>query len=154
MADDKWRENLPDDWQGKQAETWDGEISMRPLVWSTVAVAVAFAVAYFLNVVILESHEAGAVEEPSPLVEARERFVPPSPLLQADPEEEMEEMRATLEERLAGYGWLAVPDTDERRVHIPIERGMDLVLARHGVAPPTSPEPAEDEAVDVEAETP
>lgn len=141
-----WRANVPEDWQGKQADEWDGEIPVQPIVWSTVAVAVSFVIAYFVNLAVLQAHEVTTVEEPSALVEASERYLPPSPLLQSHPEEELEQMFAELDQRLSGYGWT---DELDGRVHIPIERGMDLVLARHGAAPATGPEPAQDEPVDV-----
>ena len=151
MADqDLWRKNIPADFQGKMATEWDGEIPMKPIIWSSVAVVIAFLVAVFfcfwLMVGPLETLRQAVVKSyVSPMAEANARRLPPTPLLQSKPEAEMDVWLETMEERTSGYGWV---DQLDNRVHIPIEKGMELVLADRG-AMPTSVEPATEGPVDV-----
>ncbi|MCG8457518.1 MAG: hypothetical protein MI919_14685 [Holophagales bacterium] len=151
MADqDLWRKNIPADFQGKMADEWDGEIPMKPIVWSTVAIVIAFVIAvifcYWLMVGPFETMRQAMVKSyVSPMAEANARRLPPTPLLQSKPEAEMDVWLETMEERTSGYGWV---DQLDNRVHIPIEKGMELVLADRG-AMPTSVEPATEGPVDV-----
>lgn len=147
MADDAtWRKNIPEDFQGKHAEHWDGEINVGMVYKSGVAILLAFIIAlgvcWLLIIALLDFQEDPYV---SPIPEASLRRLPPSPLLQAKPEAEMEEMRADLQQHMTSYGWL---DELEGRVHIPIERAMTLVLA-DGMPTREAVEPAVEEPVDL-----
>ncbi|MEM9555628.1 MAG: hypothetical protein AAGC60_15325 [Acidobacteriota bacterium] len=153
MADDHatWRKNLPEDFQGKHADQWDGEVDVGVIYKSGVAVVAAFVIALGVCWLVMIALY-GLQEEPyfSPIAEANERRLPPSPLLQASPEAEMDEMLAELDLHLGSYGWV---DELDNRVHIPIERAMELVLASGMPAAPVGVEPAVDEPFDLEGVT-
>lgn len=145
MADQEtWRKNIPADFEGKMAAQWDGEINSGIVYKSGVAVVIAFLVAcgvcWLLIIALLDFHEDPYI---SPIAEANERRLPPSPLLQAKPELEMEAMQAELERHMTGYGYL---DELDQRVFIPIDRAMALVLD-DGI--PVAVEPALDEPRDL-----
>lgn len=151
MSDqDQWRKDLPEGWQGKQSETWDGEVPLKPIVWSVVAVAISVLVAFVFNAWLMSTwndYRAVGVRQ-SPLVEARERILPVRPKLQQSPEEELIVMKAELKEHLGSYGWI---DPIEQRVYIPVDRAMELVLEQNAtvgsIEPPNAPvaiESAED----------
>lgn len=156
MADqDLWRKNLPEDFQGKMADEWDGEIPLKPIIWSTVSIAVAVFIAFVFNIWLMEAwdgYRATSVRV-SPLAEAQQRFEHVDPKLQPSPEAELIVMQEEQEEHLESYGWI---DPLERRVHIPVERAMEIVLDEKGDDEAEVPqtdmiEPAQDEPVDVEA---
>lgn len=151
MADqDLWRKDLPDDWQGKMADDWDGEIPMKPILWSTFAIAVAVFVAFVFNLWLMEAwdgYRASSVRQ-SPVAEAQAPLRHVDPKLQASPEAELEAMNEELEEQLASYGWV---DPLERRVHIPVERAMEIVIDQKSA--PATIEPTPEEPVDVDAAT-
>lgn len=99
----------------------------RPLLSFGVALALVVAVvlasmAWLQS--LLTSHVERSVE-PHPLAELRE--VPPPPLLQADPPDEVEEHLRWEREVLSSYGWV---DAEAGIVHVPIERAIELVLER------------------------
>lgn len=147
MADkDLWRKNLPDDWQGKMADTWDGEIPLKPVYWSAAAVAIAVFVAFVFNAWLMDAWVGTQEVRESPLVEARSRFEHVNPKLQPKPEIELAAMKEAEKEHLASYGW--VDELDER-VHIPVERAMDIVLADKAGQPATI-EPGQGDPVDIE----
>lgn len=150
MADrELWRKNLPEDFEGKHGEHWDDEVRMAPIVWSSIAVVIAVAVAFgFCWWLIVVFDDYKGEPELSPIAEANERRLPPTPWLQPKPEVELDEMREQLAERLAGYGW---SDQLEGLVHIPVEEAKEIVLAGAG-APPVAVEPAPEQPVDVEAD--
>ena len=149
MADrELWRKNLPEDFQGKHGENWDDEVQMAPIVWSSVAVVVS-VVAAFVFCWWMMGVMDGFQDEPqfSPIAEANERRLPPTPWLQPKPEVELDEMLEQLEERMAGYGW---SDQLEGMVHIPVEEAKEIVLAGAGTQP-VAVEPSADEPVDADA---
>lgn len=148
---DQWRKNLPEDWQGKQADSWDGEVPLKPILWSAGAVAGAVLVAFVFNAWLMNAWDGmrAAKVRQSPLAEARERLVPVSPKLQAHPEAEWSEMKAEHATHLASYGWI---DPLEQRVHLPVARAMELVLDEK--AGPGTIEPTPDAPVDVPADPP
>lgn len=155
MADqDLWRKNLPEDFQGKMADEWDGEIPLKPIFWSTFSIAVAVFIAFVFNIWLMETwdgYRATSVRV-SPLAEAQQRFEHVDPKLQPSPEAELTVMKEEQEEHLESYGWI---DPLERRVHIPVDRAMEIVLDEKGdetdVPQTDMIEPAQDEPVDVEA---
>ena len=149
MADrELWRKNLPEDFQGKHGENWDDEVHMAPIIWSSVAVVISVLIAFGFCWWLMGVMD-GFLDEPqfSPVAEANERRLPPTPWLQPKPEVELDEMLEQLEERMAGYGW---SDQLEGMVHIPVEEAKEIVLADAG-AQPVAVEPSADEPVDADA---
>jgi hypothetical protein len=57
------------------------------------------------------------------------RKLPPEPRLQSDPLRDLVGLRAAEDARLGGYGWV---DRGAGRVHVPIERAMELLAAGGG----------------------
>ncbi|MGA8923651.1 MAG: hypothetical protein WB682_10950 [Candidatus Dormiibacterota bacterium] len=56
------------------------------------------------------------------------RTLPPEPRLQVHPVVDLDRMRQSQNELLDSYGWV---DRANGKVHIPIERAMDLIYERH-----------------------
>ncbi len=130
MADhDLWRKNLPADFEGRMGDEWDDEIEIKPVIWSAVAVAVSVAVAFVFCAWMISSLES-LREKPvlSPIAEANERRLPPTPWLQPRPEVELDHMREELEHHLTSFGW---NDELDGVAHIPVERAMAMVLAHN-----------------------
>lgn len=136
--DDAWRKNIPADFDGRQGNDWDDEIDVSMVYKSAVAIVIAVAVAFGFCWLLIDGFEAFS-EEPqmSPLAEAHLRHLPPSPQLQPTPEGELDAMRAEMAGQTEEYGWA---DQLNRRVHIPVQKAMDLVLAQQPKA--TSDKPA------------
>jgi hypothetical protein len=63
----------------------------------------------------------------SPLVKEGERVMPPAPVLQVHPHQELEDYCAAQQEAVNSYGWVS---KEAGVAHIPVDRAMDLVLAR------------------------
>lgn len=151
MADrDLWRKNVPEDFEGRMGENWDDEIQMKPIIWSSVAIVISFVIAvgfcWWLMEGVFEPLREKAT--PSPIAEANERRLPPTPWLQPKPEMEMDEWLEIQEARTEGYGWV---DELDGLVHIPVEAAMEMVLSQRGEMP-ASVEPGPETPVDVEAE--
>ena len=72
----------------------------------------------------------------SPL--AAERELPPSPRLQAQPRLELKDYCEAQQQDVNSYGWM---DRASGVVRIPVDRAMDLVLARGLAARPSSEAP-------------
>ena len=148
-----WRKNIPEDFQGKMGEHWDDEISVAPIVWSSVAIVAAVAAAFVLCWILMgtplnhipETYW-GFETQLSPLAEANRRRLPPTPWLQSSPEMELDAMLEEQTEHNNSYGW---NDELNGLVRIPIDQAMDLVAATLEQAP-ASVEPTEEEPVDVE----
>jgi len=63
----------------------------------------------------------------SPLVQQGARELPPSPRLQTQPHQELVDYCAAQQEAVNSYGWV---NQESGVVHVPVDRAMDLVLAR------------------------
>jgi hypothetical protein len=63
----------------------------------------------------------------SPLAASFGRREPPEPRLQVDPVGDLSALRAREAAQLGGYGWV---DRQAGVVHIPIDRAMELLVAR------------------------
>lgn len=74
----------------------------------------------------------------SPLVHVGQRELPPSPRLQVQPHQELVDYCAAQQEAVSSYGWVS---RESGVAHIPIDRAMDLVLARGLPARPASEAP-------------
>ncbi|HUG81391.1 MAG TPA: hypothetical protein VML01_06995 [Bryobacterales bacterium] len=90
------------------------------LVWMVISAALMAGLFYYFT-----GREAKRDTGGSPLAEARE--VAPGPRLQTTPSDEVEQQRASDEERLNSYGWVSEA---QGVVRIPIERAMDIVAER------------------------
>jgi hypothetical protein len=124
---DQWRKNIPADFDGRHADDWDGEIDAGIIYKSAVAVVVTVAVAFVFCWLLLGGL-AKLAEKPvlSPLAEARERHLPPSPQLEASPTRLLTNLRGEVAGKTGEYGWA---DQSAGRVHIPVDKAIDLVLA-------------------------
>lgn len=65
----------------------------------------------------------------SPLAASFARREPPEPRLQVDPVGDLSALRAREAAQLNGYGWV---DRQAGVVHIPIDRAMEILVARRG----------------------
>ena len=112
---------------GRFGKRFDDEVSVPGIIWITFGLAVACSVGMLITWGMQNYYEARAqaVYQPSPVAEANERRLPEGPLLQADPEAELEAMRHEMAERLGGYGWV---DEGTGVVRIPIDQAMDLLV--------------------------
>lgn len=125
--DDLWRKNIPADFDGRHGRDWDDEIDIGIVYKSAVAVVVAVAVAFVFCWLLLEGL-ASFSDKPvlSPLAEANARHLPPTPQLAPLPEAELTALRAEVFTEVQEYGWA---DQAAGRVHIPVDKAIDLVLA-------------------------
>lgn len=103
------------------------EPSMKAVGWFGLGLAVFIVASVALSVWITFS-----LSEPAP--PPGEPHIPIDPVAhqagpgpQANPRQELEQLRQLQDRRLHGYGWI---DRDRGVVHIPIDRAMDLVLER------------------------
>jgi|SRR6516162_742749 hypothetical protein len=63
----------------------------------------------------------------SPLVKEGQRVLPPSPRLQVHPHQELADYCAEQQRDVNSYGWL---NQQAGVVHIPVDRAIDLILAK------------------------
>jgi hypothetical protein len=113
---------------GTEAPGFDREVATAVLWKSAVALLVVTLVsmaAMWMMLRLFESQTARLDLPPSPLAEANVRDLPPEPRLQVTPESELQAFRAQQAERLRSYGW---SDRANGRVHIPIDKAMELLL--------------------------
>ncbi len=121
-------------------------------VVSFVAFLVVMAVASIVGMRILETYwakGAGPTPDPSPFADQRTQLAD-SPLLQAEPQRDMDELREAEGKRVNQYGWI---DQGAGLAHIPVDRAMDIVLSEglpyRGEAaqePPPEAQPENEEA--------
>jgi hypothetical protein len=71
----------------------------------------------------VQEKELGAAVTPY----EQDRPLPPLPRLQAEPVQDLTQLRAQQDDALNAYGWV---DRTNGVVHIPINRAMDLLLER------------------------
>lgn len=72
----------------------------------------------------LEREQTASRPAAHALVDAEAQREPPAPRLQEHPIADLDALRARESAQLDGYGWV---DQAKGRVHIPIERAMELV---------------------------
>lgn len=125
--DAMWRKNIPADFDGRHGKGWDDEIDAGIIYKSAVAVVVAVAVAFGFCWLLLGGF-AAFTDEPvlSPLAEAQERHLPPTPQLEVIPDRILTGLRADNTVATQEYGWA---DPLTRRIHIPVDKAIDMVLA-------------------------
>ncbi len=63
----------------------------------------------------------------SPLVQEGARMIPPAPLLQVHPHQELQDYCEAQQKEVSTYGWI---DQPSGVVRIPVDRAMDLLLAK------------------------
>jgi hypothetical protein len=101
------------------------DIGVRPVLWGILILAVAgfiiHALVWFVYDGYRQQNESRNVGR-SLVVEAPEQ--PEGPVLQVQPAAEFERYARDQKARLSSYGWVS---KDLRRVHIPIERAMELM---------------------------
>jgi hypothetical protein len=89
-----------------------------------VALAAIVALAYLvLTPLILR----GAYPDAASDVSRKQTVIPPAPLLQTDPQDDLRRFRAEEEARLNGYGWV---DRAHDIAHVPIGEAMKRVAAQ------------------------
>jgi hypothetical protein len=108
--------------------TLDGELNLRSIFWLTLGLLVILVIAvvamWFFGFAIKDNLIA---EDPPPpaLPEARMEHTPPAPNLQADPRQELLDLRAEAEKLLTTYGWV---DENNGLTRVPIDRAMDTLI--------------------------
>jgi len=110
---------------GMKYETKD--ISTRIVVWFAVALVIGAAavhVVIWLLQVYLGGLNERAYPREYPMANVGAPQQPPAPRLQAQPREELKNMRAEEDRVLRGYGWA---DAQTGKVQIPIEEAMRLL---------------------------
>jgi len=125
----------------------DSELSLKAIAGFAIGLLVVLAASavflwYFSK--FLRGQEE-ALDPAAPALEAaRAPYKPPGPLLQADPEAELEALRAEEDAVLEGYAWV---DEAAGLARVPIERAITLMVGDSGPAEPADaePEPAEEE---------
>lgn len=146
MADsheDRWRAKIPADFDGRQGENWDDEIDTGFAYRTAVLIVISLAFSIVLCLLMIKGIDALRDKPQSPIAEANARQLPPTPVLQSSPDEELGLMRAEMAGRLHGYGWT---DQLDDRVHIPVDKAMELVLKG---SPRIEVEPTAEPPVDV-----
>lgn len=134
MADDRatWRKNLPEDFDGRMADTWDGEIDVKAVVQTSIGLAVTCIVtfAFCWGLIVWNNARAEASKAPpSVLAEANEPHSPPGARLQSHPEHEMAALRQETEKRLNSFDWV---DEAAGTVRIPVETAMRMLVEQAG----------------------
>ena len=125
---------------GRFGEHFDDELSISGILYVTIGLAAVTALGFLFSLWVY-NWAAAEYGHPSDEPAAVDRAaLPPGPLLQRSPEEELREMRLEVDERLHGYGWA---DEAAGTVYIPIEKAIDLVAA--GGLPAAAPAPPAEE---------
>ena len=139
---------------GQSHQGTDREIDTTVISRSALAlllVTVLSMGAMWLMLRLFQGQVTRADRPPSPLAEANERRLPPGPLLQVTPEVELQAFRQQEFAHLTTYGWI---DRSRGIAHIPIERAMELLLAKGDVLSPATVPAAAVPAVEPAAAAP
>ena len=137
MATKKPQDNAPVD-RGPGYEQRDANIGalVQFAFWMAVVLAVTliamrWSFDYFKKVTPLGPPA-------SPIAGIATREIPPSPLLQAHPHQELVDYCTTQEQKVNTFGWV---DRQSGVVRIPVDRAMDLILTRGLAARAAGDEP-------------
>jgi hypothetical protein len=119
----------------------DGDLNYRAIfgfaIGLLIVCAISFAVVW--GITAWQKSRLVAQDAPAPaLAEARVNTPPAGPLLQNDPEEDLQSLRAREDAVLSGWGWA---DTSRTHARVPASRALEIVAAR-GFPPRTAPLPA------------
>jgi len=105
--------------------------------WMAVVMAVTMFAMKWTFDFLKKAEPLGATS--SPLVKEGARVMPPAPVLQVRPRQELVDYCAVQEAVVNSYGWV---NQESGVAHIPVDRAMDLVLARGLPTRPASEAPA------------
>lgn len=109
-------------------EELDHDVNIRAVVWSGVILAgitaLSFVLMWWLFQGFLATLEARD-PEPLPIREAAEPTLPPGPLLQTEPEEDLRRMREMEEALLGSYGLIR---GEEGYARVPVEVALEMAL--------------------------
>lgn len=110
------------------SEPRDRELNVRAVVWFGIGLAALILVAatamwWFLG--LLEALEVAGDPPPPAMAEALEVRERPAPLLQNDPEMDLQTFRRHESRILGSYGWV---DQGAGLARVPIERAIDLFV--------------------------
>ena len=109
------------------------DVNIRPILAAGAGLLVMGAVVYvvvWLLFGFLNRRESAASASPLyPLAVGQEDRLPPEPRLQANPKQDLRDLRESERELLKSYGWV---DKNGGVVRIPIDEAMKLVL-QHGL---------------------
>lgn len=117
------------------------DVSSKPIVYSVVSLAlftIVFTAVAHLVFGALAERQRVASAPASPLAEQYGAKQPPSPRLQEHPKRDLDTLRAAEDKVLSGYAWV---DKGAGVVQVPIERAMEMLLAR-GLPARQAPVPA------------
>jgi hypothetical protein len=105
------------------------DVNIRNVVWLSVILA-GVVIGVFIVIGLLYSFlntsQAAQSAPPPPLLEEAQGL-PPGPLLQRNPQQDMQEAATEQDALLHNYGWV---DKEAGVVRIPIERAIELTLER------------------------
>ena len=129
--------NAPVD-RGLGYEVRDANVSalLQFAFWMAVVLAVTMVGMKWTFDYFKRAEPLGATS--SPLVKEGARVIPPAPLLQVHPHQELVDYCAAQQEAVNSYGWVS---QESGVVHVPVDRAMDLVLARGLPARPANEAP-------------
>jgi hypothetical protein len=119
------------------------DVNIRAITIFTVVLAATVGLVIIGTKLILNGLEARRPREIRAPASVERVEIPPAPLLQTSPREDLATVRAREDAVLDSYGWV---DRSNGVVRIPIARAMDLVareglpVAPEGGAPPRKPE--------------
>lgn len=117
------------------------DVSTRPIVGSVLGLAVFTLVFTFIGHLVyhgLAAREQAASPPVNPLAEKYAAKEPPLPRLQIHPKIDLDVLRAAEHKTLTSYAWV---DKDAGIVQVPIERAMEMLLAK-GLPARQGPVPA------------
>ena len=93
--------------------------------WMAVVMAVTMVAMKFTFDFLKRVEPLGATS--SPLVKEGARVMPPAPLLQVHPHQELVDYCAAQQEAVNSYGWV---NQESGVARIPVDRAMDLIVSR------------------------
>jgi hypothetical protein len=106
----------------------DPDLDLRRILWLTVALVSITCIAAAAAWLLLGAFSDRALRStpaPSPLEAARERAMPPDPVLQTDPRRDLLLLREAEERLLESYG---ATDSGPETARVPIARAMELLI--------------------------
>lgn len=124
----------PEDPARDAAAGLDREIHVKTFFWFGAGLVIMTLISLAAMALLFRglAHQADRRDPaPSPIVEANQRRLPPTPNLQTSPEMDLSTMRAAEDARLHSYGWV---DQSQGIAHIPIERAMEILAQRSAAA--------------------
>jgi len=118
--------NVPVD-RGDGYEKRDANVSalLQFAFWMAVVMAVTMVAMKFTFDFLKKVEPLGATS--SPLVKQGARVMPPAPVLQVHPHQGLVDYCAAQQETVSSYGWV---NQESGVARIPVDRAMDLILAR------------------------